>query len=73
MPHFAIRDAGRPLEVEHVVDILQRHREPFEAVGQLDRDRRQVDPAGLLEVGELRDLLAVEEHLPADTPCAESG
>ena len=34
-------------------------------------DRRQVDAADLLEVGELRDLLAVEHHLPADAPGAE--
>ena len=40
-------------------------------VGQLDRDRRQVDAAGLLEVGELRDLLPVEQHLPADAPRPE--
>ena len=32
---------------------------------------REVDAARLLEVGELRDLLAVEEHLPADPPGAE--
>ena len=63
--------AGAPLQVEHVVHVLQRHREALEAVGQLDRDRRQVDAAGLLEVGELRDLLAVEQHLPADAPGAE--
>ena len=44
---------------------------PLEAVGELGRDRRQVDAADLLEVGELRDLEAVEQHLPADAPGAE--
>ena len=43
----------------------------LEPVGQLGRDRREVDAAGLLEVGELRDLHAVEQHLPADAPRAE--
>ena len=32
---------------------------------------REVDAARLLEVGELRDLLPVEQHLPADAPRAE--
>ena len=71
MPDVAVLHAGRPLEVEHVVDVLQRHREPLEPVGQLDRDRRELDAAGLLEIGELGDLLAVEQHLPADAPRAE--
>ena len=62
---------ARPLEVEHAVDALQHHRDPLEAVGQLRGNRRQLDAAGLLEVGELRDLHAVEQHLPADAPGAE--
>ena len=32
---------------------------------------REVDAARLLEVGELRDLLPVEQHLPADAPGPE--
>ena len=63
--------AAAPLEVEDVVDPLQEHRDALEAVGDLARDRRQVDAADLLEVGELRDLQAVEQHLPADAPGAE--
>ena len=70
-PHVAVLHAGRPLEVVHAVDALQHHRDPLEAVGQLGGDRRQLDAAGLLEVGELRDLQAVEHHLPADAPRAE--
>jgi len=61
------------LEIVDVVHVLQRHREALQPVGQLDRDRRQVDAAGLLEIGELRDLLPVEQHLPADAPRAERG
>src|SRR5213079_2867998 len=35
--------------------------------------RREVDAAGLLEIGELRDLHTVEEDLPAHAPRAEGG
>src|SRR5207244_13193193 len=40
-------------------------------VGELGRDRGELDAAGLLEVGELRNLHAVEHHLPADAPRTE--
>ena len=49
------------------------HRDALEPVGQLHRDRRQVHAAGLLEVGELRDLEPVEQHLPADAPRTQRG
>ncbi len=51
--------------------LLQEHGDALEPVGDLARDRRQVDAAHLLEVGELRDLHAVEQHLPADAPGAQ--
>ena len=35
----AVLHASCPLHVEHIVDILERHREPLNAVGQLNRDR----------------------------------
>ncbi len=70
-PHLAIRDAGGPDQVVDVVHLLQRHRDALEPVGDLARDGRQVDAADLLEVRELRDLEAVEEHLPADAPRAQ--
>ncbi len=69
--HLAVGHAGRPHHVVDVVDFLEHHADALDAVGELDRDRRQVDAAGLLEVGELRNLLAVVEHLPADAPGAE--
>ncbi len=34
--HLAVLHPRRPLEIEDVIDILQRHREALEAVGQLD-------------------------------------
>ncbi len=70
-PHLAVLHAAAPLEIEDVVDALQEHRDALEAVGDLAGDRLQVDAAHLLEIGELRDLQAVEHHLPADAPGAE--
>ena len=70
-PHLGVLDAAAPFEIEDVVDALQEHRDAFEAVGDLAGDRREVDAADLLEVGELGDLHAVEHDLPADAPRAE--
>ncbi len=70
-PDLGVFHAGRPLEVVDAVDPLQDHRDALEAVGELGRDRRELQAAGLLKVGELRDLHAVEHHLPADAPGAE--
>ena len=39
--NVAVLDAGAPLEIEHAVDPLQRHRDALEAVGQLRRNRRR--------------------------------
>ena len=65
--------AGRAVEVEVVdaLDPLDIHRQPFEPVGQLGRDRVAFDAADLLEIGELADLHAVEPDLPAEPPGAQ--
>ena len=70
-PHLAVGHAAAPLDVVDRVLALEEHRDALEAVGELGRDRRELDAAGLLEVGELGDLHAVEQHLPADAPGAE--
>ena len=70
-PDVAVLLPPAPVHVEHVVDLLQEHRDAFHAVRELARDRRQVDAADLLEIGELRDLRPVEHHLPADAPGAK--
>ncbi len=63
--------------VRHPADVVDRllqaeeHRDALEAVGELAGDRGELDASGLLEVGELRDLHAVEHHLPADAPRAQ--
>ena len=61
----------RPDDVVNAVDVLQVHRESLEAVGNLAGHRPALEAADLLEVGELRDLHAVEPDLPAEPPRAE--
>ena len=68
MPNVSVDLPVAPREVVDVIDVLQVHPDPLEAVGDLCRDRCEVDATRLLKVGELRDLLAVEQHLPADPP-----
>jgi hypothetical protein len=70
-PHIAVLHARRPLDVVHTVHALKGHGDAFEPVRQLRRDRRQLQTAGLLKVGELGNFEAVEHHLPPDAPCAE--
>ncbi len=50
----AVADVGGPVEVVDVVLLFEEHLQPFEAVGDLDRDGSEIDAAALLEVGELR-------------------
>ena len=74
--HLAIGDALGPgaaveIEVEDIVDALHIHGEALEPVGELARDRRAVEPADLLEIGELRHFHAVAPHFPAQPPGAE--
>src|SRR5262249_26289995 len=51
--------------------VLQVHRDPLEAVGELSGDGTTIDPADLLEIRELADLEAIEPNLPAEPPRAE--
>ncbi len=60
-----------PLQVVHVVDVLQVHGDPLEPVGQLAADWLAVHASTLLEVGELADFEPIEPHLPTQAPCAE--
>src|SRR6185436_19697696 len=71
--HIAVGDPRRPDQVIHAVLALQVHRQAFEAVGDLAEHRLAREAAHFLEVGELRDLHAVEPHFPAETPGAERG
>ncbi len=71
--HLTVADTRRPAEVENVVDVLEVHGDALEAIGELGGDGCEIDAPGLLEVGELSDLLTVEEHLPADSPGTQGG
>ena len=61
----SIAHTRSPLQVEHVVDAIQEHADPLAAVGDLRGDRGELDPARLLEVGELADLHPVHQDLPS--------
>ena len=63
--------AAVEVEIEHVLDPLDIHRQTLEPIGQLTRDRLAIEPADLLEVGELGDLHAVAPDLPAQAPGAQ--
>src|SRR5881296_3872213 len=71
VPHLAVSQSGAPLQIVDAVDARDERGDAFEPVGYLDADRVQIQPCGLLEVGELRDLQAVEQDLPPDSPCPE--
>ena len=71
MEQLAVLHAGRPEHVVDVVDVLQVHRDPLEAVGELGGDRPALEAAHLLEVGELGDLHPVAPDLPAEAPGPE--
>jgi hypothetical protein len=51
--------------------LLQVHGEALDSVRDLTGDRIALDPANLLEVGELRDLHAVQPHFPPQAPGAQ--
>ena len=65
--------AAGPDDVVDAVDALDVHGQALKAVCDLHGHGSALEAAHLLEVGELRDLHAVEPHLPAKAPCAERG
>ena len=60
-----------PADISEIPHPLQRHGDPFQPVRNFHRGRFQHLAAGLLEVGELGDLLAIEPDLPAQPPGAQ--
>src|SRR5580658_2214378 len=71
--HISSCGIARPDNVVDRINILQKCGDAFQAVGDLAGDGVKVDAAALLEVGELRDLKAIQHNLPADAPGAERG
>ena len=71
MEDIAVSAVLRPLDVKDVLDALDVHGKTLQAIGDLCRNRLDVHAANLLEVGELRDLHAVEPNFPAKPPGAQ--
>ena len=58
----------RPAQVVDALYTLKKRADAFEPVGEFHGDGVEVNPAALLEVGELGDLQAIQKNLPADAP-----
>ena len=65
--------AGRPGQVVDALDALQVHGDALDAIRQFAGAHVELEPAALLEVGELEHFHAVEPGFPAEAPCAERG
>ena len=52
------------VDVPHLRLVLEVHDDAVEAIGNLDAHRVERQTAGLLKVGELRDFLPIQPHLP---------
>src|SRR5579871_964153 len=68
--HTALRPL-RPDDIEQAFHTLQVHGQSLESIGDLAADGLAVEAADLLEVGELRDLHAIQPNLPAEPPRTE--
>ena len=62
-----------PDKIVHGVDALDVHGQALQAIGDLHGNGIDLKAAHLLEIGELRDLHAVEPDLPAKSPGAQRG
>ena len=74
--HVAVSDSSLrtvgPDQIENAFNALQIHRDALEAVGDLSGHGPALEPAHLLEVGELGDFHPIQPDLPAQAPCAQS-
>jgi len=70
---LAVGDACAVFFVPDGFGVVERDKDAFKPVGDLDRDGVERHAAHLLEVGELRDLLPVEPDLPTQTPRGDGG
>src|SRR5216684_7570830 len=59
-----------PAKIVDALHPLEKRADALEAVGELDGDGIEVNASALLEIGELGDLKAIEQDLPADAPGA---
>ena len=58
-------------KVETVIDALHIHRQTLKAVSDLGRNRPTINPAHLLEVGELSHFHPITPNFPAQPPSAQ--
>jgi len=68
---IAVRAGGAPLDIAEIGHLLQRDGDALQPIGDLHCNRIDHNPASLLEIGELGDLLPVQPDFPAQTPGAE--
>ena len=69
--NFPVGLVRGPAQVVHARGILEKRANALQSVCQLYRDRVEINPAALLEVGELRDFQPIQQDLPADAPRAK--
>ena len=71
--NFAIGVDAIKVDGPDFCPLLEVHDDALQPVGDFDADGVQAHAPGLLEVGKLGDLLAVEPDFPAEAPRAEGG
>ncbi len=64
----AVAQPRPPVNLPHAAHALQEHDDALQAIGQLHRDRVEGESAGLLKIGVLADLQAVQPDLPTQAP-----
>ncbi len=69
--HVAVGVALVPGDGSEMIEVVEGDQDPFESVGDLNRHRVEHDSPGLLEVGELGDLLPIEPDFPPQSPGAQ--
>src|ERR1700722_45968 len=72
-PHLAIRNSVGPANIENILDSLEIRGDAVQSIRDLHGNRVQIDATALLKVSELRNLQAIQRHLPADAPGAQCG
>ena len=68
-----VGDGGAVIHLPDAVGTLQGQGDAVQAVGDFHRHGVERQAAGLLEIGELGDFLAVQPHLPAQAPGTQGG
>src|SRR5260370_12874943 len=70
-PNVAVGFIRRPAKVVDTLYALEKRADALKPVGELYRNRVEINSPALFDVGALGDLQSIEQHLPADAPRAE--